>query len=236
VSDKCKDRFCSPCGKERSRLIASNLAAALGDRPSRFITLTLKGSDQHLDEIVNRLLKCFARLRRRSAWATTQAGGAYFLEIKWNSERRQWHPHLHILSRGRFIDQRELSHAWHCVTKDSVIVDVRLVRSGRMAAAYVAKYASKGLQGNYTNDPDKLQEAITCLSGRRMVSTFGDWRGLELTAQTEADDWECLGSLQSFLDRARAHDPEAVRILAILNLRQFTICEAKQCEILGASP
>jgi len=51
-------------------------------------------------------------------------------------------PHLHILYRGPWVDQRKLS-AWMAHFADAPIVDVRAVRGRREAVRYVAKYISK---------------------------------------------------------------------------------------------
>lgn len=51
-------------------------------------------------------------------------------------------PHLHILLRCKWIDQRWLSDQMKLLT-NAPIVDVRRITSQRQAAAYVAKYVGK---------------------------------------------------------------------------------------------
>lgn len=51
-------------------------------------------------------------------------------------------PHLHILYRGPWVDQRRLS-TWMLELTGAPIVDVRAVRGRREAARYVAKYIAK---------------------------------------------------------------------------------------------
>jgi len=234
--DRCRDRFCVPCASERSRIVAANVHDHIKDRTVRFITLTLRSSNAALDQCVSRLYDCFARLKRRKCWSCSQTGGAVFLEIKWSPDKQQWHPHLHIISEGKFLDVRELSMHWKCITGDSFIVDIRIVKQSKQAAQYVAKYASKGIGGAYMHDPAKLREAIKCLSGRRLLATFGDWRGLKLLEQKVEDDWECIGNLNDFLIRCRKGELGVTTILKKLGLTVSTNERDKPCQISGPAP
>jgi hypothetical protein len=65
------------------------------------------------------------------------------------------------------MSQGELSAEWHHVTRDSYIVDVRLVRDRGAVANYVVKYAAKPLSSSFLNRPNQLPEAIGAMAGRR---------------------------------------------------------------------
>ena len=234
--DRCRDRFCVPCGREKAQVVAGNLDAALGGRTVRFVTLTLRSREADLAECVDRLYRCFARLRRRKCWSCSQAGGAAFLEIKWTPEKQQWHPHLHIVCEGKFLDQRELSNNWKEITGDSFIVDIRLIKQSGDCARYVTKYVAKGLGGSYMHDPDKVQEAILCLSGRRLFATFGSWRGMELLKKSCEHDWECVARLRDVQHKAELGDPESLKILEILSPKHKEKGAVEPCEIPGPSP
>lgn len=192
----CHDRLCIPCGQARSRIIARNLRDKIGKDPFRFFTLTLKHANVPLSTQISRLLTCFRNLRSQEVWKSTQKGGAAFLEIKRARNGKEWHPHLHIVAVGTWIDQYALSNAWLATTGDSSIVDVRFCREESEVCSYVAKYASKPLDSTVFENADWLLEASIALKGRRLCTTFGGWRGSELSATPEdPGDWQSIASL-----------------------------------------
>ena len=178
VSNRCRDRWCTPCSTEKQRIVVGNVAQVLEGRALRLMTLTLKSSDVDLSAQITRLYKSFAKLRRRKEIRASLTGGLYFLEITFNDKTRQWHPHLHALFEGSYIPQALLRDLWLDITGDSFIVDVRGFRDSRMAAGYVAKYATKGVAGNVFTDPARLLQAVEALHGRRTFQTFGTFTDL----------------------------------------------------------
>jgi hypothetical protein len=203
-ANHCHHRFCLACGQTRSRLIARNLVKHIDGRATRFITLTLKHRDEPLKDQVTRAMRCFRNLRSCKLWKESVTGGACFIEIKRSKNGKFWHPHLHILAEGSFIEQRKLSAQWLLVTGDSNIVDIRFVREAGYIANYVAKYASKPLDLSIFGEADWLDEAIMSLHGRRLCTTFGKWRGVELEEKPEdPKDWE---TICSFVDLCLAKD------------------------------
>jgi len=48
------------------------------------------------------------------------AGGVYSIEVTWNAERGDWHPHLHALMDAPYIRWAELRDAWRGATCDAV--------------------------------------------------------------------------------------------------------------------
>jgi hypothetical protein len=211
--DRCHDRFCVPCARERSHTIAANVRQYAADRTLRFITLTLRSTSEPLALLLNRLYDSFAKLRRYRCWLNTQQGGCAFLEIKWNPSRNRWHPHLHILAEGRYLAQPALKKAWRKATGDSFVVDIRAVRNLDIVTAYVVKYASKPLDGSFLSVPDRLDEAINALVGRKLCLTFGTWRGLALCESPERGTWRPICSLTDLLKDARDGDTEAQHII-----------------------
>lgn len=222
ASNHCRDRFCQPCAAERANRIARNLREALGQHPLRFVTLTLRTAGEPLAESLDRLYRSFGRLRRTKLWRTTVDGGAACLEIKWQVESQRWHPHLHLLVTGKYLPQKALSAAWLRASGDSYIVDVRLVRNADSVSSYVAKYATKPLNSSFIAIPNRLDEAVLALRGRRMVLTFGAWSRLNLLAITDATDWIVVAPLWRLITQAEEGDLNARLILA--RLRERTPC------------
>jgi hypothetical protein len=108
VSDHCRDRFCRPCAAFRGRVIAHNVAAYLGSRPYRFLTVTIKTTDLTLKEGVDKLYRCFAALRRSKLWRATVRGGCVVCEVKPKIGTTGWHPHLHAILEGKFLPIKPL--------------------------------------------------------------------------------------------------------------------------------
>lgn len=218
----CHDRFCMPCSRERSRVIATNVLEQIGDRQARFITLTLKSTSEPLTVLLARLTDSFTRLRRTKLWRNKVVGGVAFIEVTWACRSASWHPHFHCLVQGRYLPRKELSQAWHKITGDSYITDIRFARDNSHVTHYITKYATKTLDHSVTIDPANLREAVVALKGKRLCLTFGTWRGLCLTKRIEDGTWIQLGSLAEFIRRASSGDSEAESVLTTLRIPYAT--------------
>lgn len=213
---KCRDRFCVPCASARGRRVAARVAELSKDRKVRLVTLTLRINNAPLSDQLSRLYCCYARLRRRKVWTSSQLGGIAFVEIKRRAESHTWHPHLHILTEGSYVPKSSLSGAWLEITGDSMIVDIKLCRSGDDAARYVAKYATKGVHGGVENDPEMLDEAVEALKGRRLFACFGSWSLPADDADLYPGEWRTVGTLRSVVERSLGGDVAARAVLDLL--------------------
>ena len=213
----CHDRFCTPCANERSRIIAANVVDHLGGSGARFVTLTTHEGYEGLRPAIAHLYTSFRRLQRSAFWSKRVTGGVAFLEIKWNPGPERWHPHLHAIVHGRYIPQAALSREWKRITGGAYIVDVRACKGNERVTRYVTKYASKPLNQTFQHDTERLEEAIVALKGVRMAVTFGGWRGVLVTDKPDEGGWINIGSLQSWLERAKAGDDEARQILHLIS-------------------
>lgn len=207
AGSSCHDRFCLPCAKERSHAIALNVIERIQKKEVRFLTLTVRSTNETLTELLDKLYTSFQALRRRVFWGKHVRGGVAFLEIKWNPQANRWHPHFHVLMQGRYMPKQALKSLWYEITGDSYIIDIRLVRDSTAAGQYVAKYASKPFNSSFVGRPHRLDEAILSLKGRKLVLTFGTWRGVTVARTVSDDAWESVGSLHDFITRA-AHGDE----------------------------
>lgn len=212
----CRSRWCQPCQRERAAVIQANLQPLLAGGELRFVTLTLKSGAEPLTQTLDRLYAAFKKLRATELWQRTVTAGAAFTELHHRPEQHRWHVHLHILTRGTWIPQRELSAAWNACTAGSSIVDVRFVRSTDAAAGYVCKYVSKPGGCLHTQTDATLAEAISALRGRRMLLTFGDWRTAKLSKDHNAELWEMLDWSAAFTAGLRTDDEHANAIRTYL--------------------
>lgn len=216
IADHCRDRWCRACQRDRSRKLVANVKPLLNSPNLKLITLTLKSDHQSLRSLIDRLFESFRTLRRTRIWRDNCIGGISFLEVKRNTDPDRWHPHLHIIADTNFIPKRLLSSLWRGITGDSFIVDIKVIRDTDKAAAYVAKYATKPLDTAIYRQRRYLLEAIVAMKGRRMVCTFGTFRGNRLADNTDENDWVACGTLSSIRRRADLGDPDAMAIMAEL--------------------
>jgi hypothetical protein len=137
--------------------------------------------------------------------------------VTWSAEKRRWHPHLHVLCAGNYIEKSSLVVAWQSVTGDSYIVDVSLLTGGDAIASYITKYVTKPVPAAVYRDDAALTEAMTAFRGRHVALTFGSWRGFRLTEEPDdATDWLPVCSLAALLCRVAANDDAAEEIIAAL--------------------
>lgn len=222
-ADSCRNRWCPRCSRLRAAKIRANLAPHLEGKTLRMITLTLVSRTEPLIDLIPRLIGCFRDLRRMKLWKEAMTGGVRMIEIKHNPTRCRWHVHLHILCEGKYCPQAALSDAWHAVTGDSKIVDIRAVNSSNAAIHYITKYVTKVIDKSVWSDPSKLTEAITALRGVRLCDAIGTWRGLRLHAPIDAGDWVCVAPLETLL-RIRADEEPLAKLLARL-LEGIELCQ-----------
>lgn len=222
----CHNRHCEPCMKAKSALITSNLRERMKDRKAkqfRFITLTLKHSDTPLRSQIKRLYACYRTLRGKTLWKSSQKGGAATLEVKWSPDTKKWHPHLHIIAEGTYINTYDLSQTWRDITGDSHIVDVRLISADKDVAFYVGKYVTKGTNSEVWDDPAVATEWVKAVKGVRMCATFGTWRGYKLLKREKEKpgQWKHVASLASLVRRMQNGEEHARHLLIML-------CETQQ--------
>jgi hypothetical protein len=214
AANYCHNRHCQPCMRAKGLLLAKNLQKIVQDKPGkqyRFITLTLRHTTDPLETQLDRLNTCFKKLRNSVCWKSSQDGGAAMVECKYNRETGEWHPHLHIVAEGRWLAQADLATRWLEITGDSFKVDIRVIKSARDAAYYVAKYVSKGTNDDVWTSEHTAVEWIQAMRGRRTCATYGTWRGQKLL-EHEADTrhWTYVDRLDIIARAAARNEAWAV--------------------------
>jgi len=227
---KCHDRFCVPCSQERSNRIRMSLLKHMHPLENlKLITLTLAASDDTLSQILDRITRCFRLLRNKPLWNKNVQGGCAIIETKLGAGSKKWHVHFHVVAQSRYIPQDKLAELWQQITGDSRIVDIRPVGAKTGAVQYITKYITKAADHSIVMSPRHLSEALTAFHGRRLVTTFGTWRGLELMEKPANDNdyyydenlgsrqpkpaWRPIGSLDAVLSDAAAGSPYALDVV-----------------------
>lgn len=239
TANYCKCRHCEPCMRARSTKVRVNLIKKLKDSPDlkyRLATFTIKHSDSPLADQLKKLYTSFSKLRQTKLWKESQRGGASICEVKLGHDRK-WHPHLHVICEGNWIDQRRLADAWKAITTDSHVVDVRILSRAQDAANYLCKYVTKGCSDNVWHDRDRAQEWVLASKSLRICGTFGTWRGYALTeVEATADDWSAVCSMTSLYARAAAGEEHAKHLIKLLRGDLTTVLEEPGSRNWGNDP
>lgn len=133
----CQRWSCADCApKRRKRLIAEILSG----KPATMVTLTYRGGDGlKPEDQLTRLLWAWRIVIKRWMRRHKMRRLSRFQVVEGTKAGT---PHVHVLVRGVWIDQRWLSEQMAALI-DAPIVDVRRLDSAGRAAAYVAKYCGK---------------------------------------------------------------------------------------------
>lgn len=196
ASNACRLRWCPLCSKSRSSYITHNVIPYVtSGHKFRFLTLTLRHTNAPLSDQIEKLYNDFRRLRKDRQFRKLCTGGIWFFQVKLSDKADQWHPHLHCLITGKYIDQSWLSRKWLFITKSSNIVDIRMVYKLETVAQYVARYSARPCQLK-TYPIDQRVEVFTALHGRRLCGSWGTAKGVSLCPPRyiEAGQYENLGS------------------------------------------
>lgn len=211
---RCKSRLCVRCGKDRANKLRAKLRPMVKEMDSpRLLTFTLVSSNDPLRDQLQRLTKCFAKLRRTKTWKAHFTAGFYCIEVTHNRRTDQWHPHIHAVCDGRFIAQKKLSGLWYKMTGDSNIVDVRMAHSKESAVRYVTKYVTKTQTAEYIPD-HRIADWASSIKGLRFINTFGGLKSPpdELNDRESWEGYTSLTPLSVIEAKIRDGDPVAAKI------------------------
>jgi hypothetical protein len=185
---RCRDRLCPMCTWHQGRRTEARVKAIISEWDQcRHLTLTLRSTNEPLGQQIDLLLGAFRRLRQRDFWRHKVHGGIGTVEITYNPKTDRWHPHLHLLLDGKYIEHSIVSSEWSKVTGGSFVVHVSAVHSRDDAGRYIAKYVSKP-----SEMPDlprsRTEELALALAGRRTLITFGTAHNAGLPVRDRRQD------------------------------------------------
>jgi len=221
VSQACHLRWCPMCASGRQYRIAEAVKPWIQKASyPKMLTLTMRHNDEELGDQITYLYDCFRGLRKLKYFRDRVLGGVWFFQIKLSKNDGLWHPHLHCLLEGKWVNQNRISKLWLQQTGDSPIVDVRLVKDVDQASEYVARYAAKPSLLSEL-DLSKSYILYTALKGRRLIGTWGTARSLSFRAvrPADCDDWSRVGSWWEVLNNLETDDG-AKQIMAAWKLNQ----------------
>jgi len=207
----CRERLCPMCQWRRSMKLSWQVKnvchyALLQDKSLKFIMLTLTVKNvkgDMLSDTIDNMMYAYRKLTYRKEVKRAIEGYFRVLEITYNENREDYHPHFHILLPVKeryfqgyyYISQERWTELWRKSLKVSYdpIVEVHKIRSRKgkskvqedqdnylqameKAAAEVGKYTVKP-DDYIKNNPEVTQEVVgvltEALKGRRLVSYAG---------------------------------------------------------------
>ena len=188
--NSCKNRFCPICAWKKARKDALALSVMMAylkqEEKKEFIFLTLTApnvSAEELNDEINHYNQSFQRLMQRKEVKKIVKGYARKLEITYNEERDDYHPHFHVLiavnksyftQTTQYISRDRWLELWQEVTRNPLItqVDVRKVRNGRDDKVYeIAKYSAK--DSDYLLNQNVFEVFYKALKGKRLIVFSG---------------------------------------------------------------
>src|SRR5699024_3312021 len=184
--NSCKNRFCPICAWKKARKDALALSVMMAylkqEEKKEFIFLTLTApnvSAEELNDEIKHYNQSFQRLMQRKEVRKVVKGYARKLEITYNEERDDYHPHFHVLvavnksyfnQATQYISRDRWLELWQQVTKNPLItqVDVRKVRGSRDDKVYeIAKYSAK--DSDYLQNQNVFEVFYKALKGKRLI-------------------------------------------------------------------
>ena len=133
----CKSWNCEHCGPIRRKQLQAQAAAG---SPTTLITLTSPFNQYETPDEAARAIVHAWRMTLQQGQREGRFPRIQYIAV-FEETKKGW-PHLHILARAPFIEQRWLSRTMHDHGAGE-IVDIRRVYNARHAARYVGKYVSK---------------------------------------------------------------------------------------------
>lgn len=204
----CKNRFCPMCSWRKSLSDAFKIAIIshwISEKHKKkfvFLTLTVPNvAKNELKESIKELNKSFNRLFMYKEVAGVAKGFVRKLEVTYNEDRDDYHPHLHVMiavNKSYFSNRTYLNHdkwlqLWQKATKNPKItqVDVRAIKSDDDTSFFdavleIAKYTAK--DSDMLKSEEVFDTFYHSLKGVRLLGYGGLFKeGMELFKQGKLD-------------------------------------------------
>lgn len=217
-ADFCRDRMCPGCQKRRSLVVfhqVKNVCQSIhNDYPTyKYLLLTLTVPNvkaENLSDEIKHLTQSWDRLCKRAFFKKSIKGWFRALEVTYNGDRDDYHPHFHVLLcvpsnyfSKNYVSQSDWLRHWQECTRYPHItqVDVRAIKPNKKrpesdaissAAAEVGKYATKPSNyitrlpdGQYLAIKNVVRELSTGIARKRLIAYGGIMKEYHLKLQLD---------------------------------------------------
>lgn len=195
----CGRRTCPDCALRRFLKMKERYKRFKNPRNAKFLTLTIKRS-WDLEEMVERAIDCFKKLRRRKIFRSVK-GGCYSIEVK-PPTVEGWYVHIHTVISSPFILEDKIAEEWEDLTGDSRIVKISDARFRKNIVYYVLGYTSNKTKVKETWEgvPEWRKEKFEqVVKNRRLIQTFGNFYGIVFDNSEPFECPECGCTEWTFL-------------------------------------
>lgn len=189
-ANPCKNRFCPVCAWRKARKDALGLSLMMQyvkqveSKSFIFLTLTTPNvTAEHLESEIKHYNESFRRLSNRKHFKSIAKGYVRKLEVTYNAERDDYHPHFHVLiavnksyfkDTKSYISQQEWLDLWRDVTGISEITQVKVqkIRQNNNKELYeMAKYSGK--DSDYLINQKVFDAFYKSLKGKQVLVYSG---------------------------------------------------------------
>ncbi|HCD3575171.1 TPA: protein rep, partial [Staphylococcus aureus] len=189
-SNPCKNRFCPVCAWRKARKDALGLSLMMQyvkqveSKSFIFLTLTTPNvTAEHLESEIKHYNESFRRLSNRKHFKSIAKGYVRKLEVTYNAERDDYHPHFHVLiavnksyftDKRYYISQKEWLNLWRDVTENPDITQVKVqkIRQNNNKELYeMAKYSGK--DSDYLINQKVFDAFYKSLKGKQILVYSG---------------------------------------------------------------
>lgn len=198
---RCRSWLCAECQPVRAKQLVCDV---MKGAPTIFLTLTIRRQEGEApNDAAKRLIDAWRRSRR--AWMARQGIKKLPFFAVVEATKLGW-PHLHIMMRNAWIDQKWLSAMMDRLIA-SPVVDIRKIENAGRAVAYVAKYAGKashkfGTCKRYWRSQDyKLADPEQEEHAKKRHTSTERW---PLSIERIVKDWTAFGWQVTWLTKWRA--------------------------------
>ena len=216
----CRERLCPMCQRRKSLKTYADirkLVDHLGDLGWVHMVLTVKNcSASELSETVTKLFRDSSYLLTKTPeFKKAFKGALRCLEVTYNSDRKDYHPHLHLLLNSSrsyrnnsrlYISRHKLSWLWWDIAGldylPSVWIDPKVNDN---VVAEIAKYCVKPLRLDLEADEraEVLEALQLSLQGRRLMQTYGNvkaaFKALRIDINADAEKVYVADTEQMFV-------------------------------------
>lgn len=203
----CGNRFCPMCRWRKARKDALQVAILMQylkqEKGLEFVMMTLTAPNvpgENLKNEITRYNKNFKKLMKRKEFEKISFGYMRKLEVTYNQERNDFHPHFHVIiavkksyfHKQDYISKQRLLVMWQNVMNDDTItqVDIRKINaSNQSAISEIAKYTAK--DSDYMKSQEVFDYFYKALKRRQSVTYAGAFKeALKLYKDGLLDDYK----------------------------------------------
>lgn len=205
ISSACRQRWCPICSQARSKYLSIQVESWIDKvKNVKLATLTMKHSTAPLSHQIKWLYHHFRQFRLRKEIRKKWHGGIWFFQLKRSKKTEEWHPHIHCVIDGDYIQQKKLSEIWQAQTGNSSIVDIRAIKQAGTVAEYVSRYCARPAKLSEYSDKEAI-EINTVFHGRKLCGAWGTAKVVSFRhpRTKDSDKWQRIGSWKAIVTQLK---------------------------------